>query len=831
MFFTSIPLILAALSCDVGKFRLFTPPQGTQTNGTIAAKDVPGALPYTNSTKRFNSGVCAAAYGLREAQVQRKIFPLAIGSLAQWDRLQDQMPDLTAFDLCPTNVPSYEESQDFRYRFCVTAGGERAISYETASAASVWNVLGGVPSSTNHNVRTGAWDLITPPESNRVFRTPRITNYLKKVIDLPINALMRSEWSKMGNYSSDDLGGWLDPTVDHASLATGAWCVDSTVGLVSDYAMFLRGLSEYRKDIDATNMTAGCGMFGGNEMWKWVIPYYEEDFEKYGFPRATEKFEAAKAKREQGKITDMIAKAAPGLKQSITGDWQKAVQKIAASETTRLWWHRQALANGIVALQSRLFMPLECSFFGIRPKDVIYDGILTGGRLSHIRGREQYISGTIEKIEMYELPPGSVKPRFEWFDWDKQQGLVATIDASQLNTTNMVVNDKTTIEEFDAYGDDVHQAYWEQNGCKVEIALTPTREICGAKDHEICLPNADTDGGGSGPAVVVFDELELGAKMEYDMSMFELVCEPKTVLNPGGEEAKCWVFRVYTASTLPSDVAHKYVQEFNVPLDDKWRGGGVAIYSANVVGRNYSSSGDPDSWLPLPQKTIQYDRTSEPLGLVTKESKLAEMMTADMLVLELVRAGTNAYSEACNFIDYDTNDVKNSWIYTRLSAPYRNVVPTTDALKNLMHWSMGADNVRNHMTQVIDMLPSSSADKDPFTIAKAKEPGIGSLKPRVKELFPTNRDFPGPRETLIQWKNPGAWVYVLKRSEEGAYSAEWKVKDGEAVLVEITCGGSDKMPLPTRNSVWVEYGTEQSMILNFDFPMMNSGGELGAESK
>ena len=820
-------LVFAALSCDVGNFRLFTIPSGATTNGTLEARDVPGALDYANSSKRFTGGVCAATYGLREAQVMRKIFPLAIGSLAQWGGLQNSMPDLTTFDLCPTNVPSDAESQDPVYRFLVTASGERTISYKTASEASVWNGLGGTPSSTNHNVRTGAWDLVTPPESNRVFRTPRITNYLKKVIDLPINALMRSEWRKMGNYSPDNLGGWLDPTVDHASLATGTWCTDSTVGLVSDYATFLRGLSEYRKDIDATNMTAGCGMFGGSTMWKWAIPYYEEDFTSYGFPRATERFEAAKTEREQGKITDMIAKAAPGLKASITSDWQTAVQKMAASETTRLWWQRQALANGIVALQSRLFMPLGSAFFGLRPKDEIHDTILTGGRLSHIHGRERYISGTTGKTELYELPSGSVTPYFGWFDDKKQAGLMARIDASKLNTTNTVVNDNTTIEEWDVYGDDTHEAYWENTGCQVSIMLTPSREICGEEDRKTCLPNAGEDGGGgSGPVAVEFDELAPGATKEYDMSMFELVCEPTTVINPDGNEARKWVFRVYTAQTLPSGVANKFVQEFNIPIDSKWRGGGAASYSANVEGRNYSSSDAPGSWLPLPQETIQYDKTSEPLGLVTEGSKLAEMMTADMLVLESVKAGTNAHSEAWNFIDYDTNDVKNAWIYTRLSAPYRNVVPTTGALKDLMHWSMGAANVRDRMAQVIDMLPSSSADKDPFTIEKAKATGIDSLKPTVEELFPADREISGPRDTRIPWKDASAWAYVLKRSSGGVYSAEWKVKAEKAVLVEITCGGSEQTSRPTRHSVWVEYGTAQSMILKFDFPMMNSNDEL-----
>ena len=821
-------LVLAALNCDVGNFRLFTPPQGAQTDGTIAAKDVPGALPYTNSTKRFNSGVCAAAYGLREAQVQRKIFPLACGTLAKWGDLQDAMPDLTEFDLCPTNTPSEEEIKDPDYRYRVTAGGERAISFKVAGEGSVWNGNGGTWTDTNHVAKTGAPDLSTPPASNRVFRTPRITNYLKAVIDMPINALMDSEWWKMGNYATDNYGCWLDPTVDHASLATGTWCTDSTVGIVSDYEAFLRSLSEYRNDANATNMTAGCGMFGGNEAWRWSIPWIEMDFKTYGFPRATDKFEGAKAAREGGKITDMIAKAAPGLRESVTGDWQKAVQKMAQSETTRLWWQRQALANGIVALQSKLFMPLGCSFFGLRPKDVIEESKLTGARLSHIVGKEKYISGSVGKSEYYKVPSEAITPYWGWFDGGRQKGLMAVIDASKLSVTNTVEVDNTTTETFEVYGDDQHEAYWEQTGRKLSAGIYVSRTIVGEADRKICLPNAGEEpgGGGRGPAVIVFDELQPGETKVYELHYFDLVIEAARVIGPDGEESKEWKFKIYTSQALPAALANQFVQEFNVPLDG-WTGHGVASFTADVEGRAYESSDPPESWLPLPQEKIPDGKTSDPIGLVKEDSPLAEMMTADMLVLESACAGTNNYSAGPNYIDWATNDLKNAWIYTRLSAPYRNVVPTTSTLKDLEHWAMGAAPVKERMAELVDMLPESTADKNPFAIEKAREVGLDSLKSEVEELFPKDRDLPGPRETRLPWSSSlGSWCYVLKRLETGVYSAEWFAQNEIAPIITIECGGTATVAKPTRHSVWVEYSTGQSMILNFNFPMMNSNDEL-----
>lgn len=800
---------LAALNCDLDRFRLFTTPQGAQTNGTIAAKDVPGALPYTNSSHRLNAGVCAASYGLREAQVMRKIFPLACGTIAKWGDLQDAMPDLTAFDLCPTNVPSDTGNFDPDYRYMVTAGGERAISRMEAGRGSVLN-------------ENGAPDLSTPPASNRVFRTPRITSYLKAVIDMPINALLESNWRKMWNCSpAGSYGCWLDPTVDHASLATETWCVDSDVGLVSDYATFLRSLSEYRNDANATNMTAGCGMFGGNKAWKWVLPWYESSFPEYGFPCASNEFANAKSKRESGKITDMIAKAAPGLRASVTGDWQKAVQKMAQSETTRLWWERQALANGIVALQSCLFMPLGCGFFGLRPTDIVYDSYLTDRRLSNLRGKDRYISGSANKSEYYTVPTEAITPYWGWFAGGRQKGLMAVIDSSQLNVTNLVITDNTTIEPLDTLGDYKHEAYWEQTGRQLSAGIWVSRDICGEDDRRYCLPNAgEEEGGGAGPAVIVFESLEPGEESVWHFDMFDLVVEAVSTVGPDGNESKEWVFSVYTSQSLPEALANRYVQKFNVPCD-KWTGHGTASLVADVYGQTYESSDPPESWLPLPQAEIPYGKTSDPIGLVKEGSPLAEMMTADMLVLECARAGTNNYSGSWNFIDRATNDLKNAWIYTRLSVPYRNVVPTTGALKDLEHWAMGATPVKKRMGEVIDMLPDSAADKDPFAIEKARELEPGSLKPEVEDLFPKNRELAGPRETRLEWSDSMAWCYVLKRSIDGGYSAEWRVQNAASTLITIECGGTESVAKPTRHSVWVEYSTDQAMILNFDFPMMN----------
>ncbi len=815
--FSSLLLVFAALDCDVGKFRLFTPPQGAQTNGTIAAKDVPGALPYANSTKRLNAGVCAATYGLREAQVMRKIFPLAAGSLAQWDKLQDAMPDLTAFDLCPTNVPSDKEYEDPIYRYMVTAKGERAISYENAVLGSVWNGNGGTWTGSNHVAKTGAYDLMTPPASNRVFRTPRITSYLKAVIDMPIEALKSGTWQRIGIYDSDAGGCWLDPTIDHASLVTGEWCEDDSTGMVADYPHFLKSLAEYRNDVDATqDVTRASAAFGGDRVWESFCTGTSADstMESCGFPRAHDKFESAKGRRESGKISDMIAKAAPGLKESITGDWQKAVQKMTASETTRLWWERQALANGIVALQTQMFMPLGCYTYFNPTEDL--SGALPESRLNEIQGKELVISGDMGKKEYYEIPTDAINISYRKEDGNPYKMHYAFVDTSMLAVTNMVATNNWHEEEADFRGSETHVAYWEHTGNAFGAGLYVVRLIT-PNDFETCLPQAET-------TALELETLEKGSEMRISLDNFELRKEIVENLSTGIPEAR---YDIYTVKDLPSPYGNVCIQQLYVP-GTGWTGYGLASFTATGEGRRYWTSDAPATWKPLTEEVVSGKATQNPIALVEEESPLADMVKADMLVYEDAVAGTNCYSEAKRFKD-DEDGKKNAWIYSRLSKPYGDVVPTLDAMKDVSQYAHGAFPCRTRMGDVLAKLPDSDAG-DPFNWSEMKAEAMNLAKD-VKEVFPSTRPLPSELTGVIPWQRGergeyGAFYLLTRDKDTGLYSARWAADGPLPGLVTIKCGATDQCSRPLKHSKWIEHYSRAGMILKFDFPMMNSNEEL-----
>ena len=799
--------LLAALSCDLDQARFIRTPDGATTNGTLQAKDVPGATAYTTATKRLTGDVCAAMYGLREAQIMRKVFPLATGEIAGWGALQKAMPDLTAFDLCPTNYADETYSEKPEYRYFVTPTGTRCLSWEDAELGSVWNANGGTRTGTNHVAKTGAYDLITPPASNRVFRTPRLTAYLKRVVDTPIDALKAGTWQKMCLWDPDGIGGWLDPTIDHASLVTGNWCADDSTGLVTDYAQFLKSLCEYRNDADATNMTGRCAMFGGERLWKGIFLDYGCDYylRLNGFPNATARFEAAEASRKSGKITDMIALAAPGLKASITSDWQKAVQKIAASQTTRLWWQRQALANGIVALQSQLFVPLGC--VSMTPsKSALINGMQHASRLPDIRGKERYAYGSSSKTEYYKIPTDAITVG-RGITTNGPYGIVAYIDASKLEVTNTVTSSSIIDDTSNAWGSGGHEAHWEQTGNSIGIGLYATRPLQGQSDLDYCLPNEP-----SGPNVVKIDELSPGASKEYDLSYFRLVNEKVET----GDRPE-YVFKVYTSQGLPSGVANQFVQNLNVPVE-KWTGDGQAAFSLEVDARAYWSSPAPSSWIPWLDADGVTDVTPEPIAYVTEGSKLADMIKADIFVVEYAQVGTNAWSRDWRYRD-DEDGPKNAWLYSRLSAPFKDIVPAVGPLKDVTQWAFGADSVKNHMAEVLGSLPDSDAG-DPYDWSELKAE-VRDLKNDVADLFPKTRQLLGQYETEVAWKDTGAWVYVLKRSEGGAYSAEWKCKREDAVAATLVCGATEQTSRPLKHSKWINYYADTGMILKFTFPFMN----------
>lgn len=803
--------LFAALGCDLDQARFVRTPDGATTNGTLQAKDVPGAVAYSNATKRLTGGVCAAMYGLREAEIMRKVFPLATGDIAGWGALQNEMPDLTAFDLCPTNYADETYSEKPEYRYYVTPSGTRCLSWTDAEFGSVWNANGGAWTDTNHVAKTGAWDLITPPESNRVFRTTRLTAYLKRVVDMPIDALRGGTWQKMGSWNGDGNGCWLDPTLDHASFVTGAWCKDGSSGIVSDYSKFLKSLTEYRNDIDATqSVTRASTAFGGENVWKQlcVNETFDSMLESCGYPTAKAEFEKAVGERSTGKISDMIALAAPGLKASVTSDWQKAVQKIAASATTRLWWQRQALANGIVSLHSQVYSPLTC-FTSVKPTEALP---LPEDRLNLINGEERYIQGSAGKTEGYEIPTDAITVgNVENADGKGHKGWVAFVDASKLNVTNSVVTDAIDEGTWDVYGHETHCAYWKHSNPGFSVGLYAIRWLTGA-DVDYCLPTNETP-------VINFKTLSPSESHEVPLENFELRYE----INSLGE----YEFRIYVAKDDPLH-GGELVQTLHVPTD-KWAGYGEGAYSATVDGRAYWSSDAPGTWKPL-TKAAASGETQNPIALVTAGSKLADMVKADVLLWEGAFAGTNAYEVGTRYKD-DEDGEKNSWIFTRLSNPFKDVVPHMDTMKEISNCVNGADKVKSRMVEVLDQMPGL----DPFDFSKARSDDL-RLVPWVEELFPKTRKLPSPFDQTIPWYvdergyTSTAWVYILECDKDGVTTARWAGKNTGNVTA-IICGTTDGTAKPSRHSKWIQYESNAGWILKFTFPFMNFDSSSSKEAK
>lgn len=799
MIFTSIPLILALLYCDPGRFNLIREPDGSTTNGTLQARDVPGALDYTNSTKRFTSGVCAAMYGLREATLQRRLFPIALGEYGGWAALQDALPDLTSFELYPTNYVDNEYGPPYCYR--VTPKGTRCIDYWTAEVASIDN------------------DLYPPVESNRCFRTPRITKYLYDVCSRVLTDFMNGRSRLMSSADPyDNWGTWLDPTEPSLCEVTGTWSVDGSANTIMDPAGFLRSLTELRNDVSGSDT---CGMFGGTDVWKTFFPSYDQDYSlKYcGFPTATEFIESVKSMRS-GDVSEYILKAAPGLKASFTNDYAKALKKVAESESTRIWLERFAMANGIVSLHSKWFTELETS--GMRASPTAEIDTRTQTRLNAIHGKKRVLGGNEGKAEYYKID-GGVTVGTSWVQHGTISNLeyVALLDPKGLvvtNTVNMAYT--STLEDTSFDGSEVY-AYWEM-GKDVEMSISIKRDVVGTADQEECLPNYDAETGENGPEVIRFDDLDYGAEKEYDLGRFRLV----VVDLPYPDGARYYEYRVERID----DASYALVQKVNVPKEG-WGGDGMCRLTGAVSGEMPVSSDPPSSWLDFFQTQTSENQTAKPIGLVTTSSPMASMVSANLIVGEYASAGTNAWSAARHYVDEDDH-IKDAWYFTRLSKPqeFQRFVPTTDALVDVSESVNGASAVKNAINWILEQLPGDGLS--PFDTSEISTSGEDP-KGEVEKQYPKTYGHPG-QKGVIPWLDETAWVYVLKRDSEeegGLYHAFWRVKNEKSPVAQLTFGSSHEESKPSKHSNWVEYKTRCGMILNFDFPMMNSGGELGAESK
>lgn len=797
MIFTSIPLILALLYCDPGRFNLIREPYGSTTNGTLQARDVPGALDYTNSTKRFTSGVCAAMYGLREATLQRRLFPIALGEYGGWAALQDALPDLTSFELYPTNYVDNEYGPPYCYR--VTPKGTRCIDYWTAEVASIDN------------------DLYPPVESNRCFRTPRITKYLYDVCSRVLTDFMNGRSRLMSSADPyDEWGTWLDPTVDYTSLVTDTWCVDGSAGTINIYSKFLRSLSEMKNDVSGAD---ACGTFGGKDVWKTFFPSYDYEYtmKLYGMPTATAEFEKAKARRS-GSISEYILKAAPGLKASFSNDYAKALKKVAESESTRIWWERFAMANGIVSLHSRWFTSLGVSGMKASPDAEI--DTRPSARLNAIHGKKNVLSGNVGKAEYYKIDSGvTIGTSRVQHGTISNLEYVALLDPKGLAVTNTVNMAYTsTLEDTSFDGSEVY-AYWER-GNDVEISISIKRDVAGTKDQEECLPNYDAEKGENGPEVIRFDDLDYGAEKEYDLGRFRLV----VVDLPYPDGARYYEYRVERID----DASYALVQKFNVPKEG-WGGDGMCRLTGAVSGEAPVSSDPPSSWLDFFQTQTSDNQTAKPIGLVTAGSPMASMVTANAIIGKFAMAGTNAWSDA-RYLKNDPEGEQNTWFFNRLRMPGEPFAPTTEWLMEVSEGVNGASAVKAAIGEILGQLPGDGFS--PFDTSEISMSGEDP-KGEVEKQYPKTYGHPG-QKGVIPWLDETAWVYVLKRDSEkegGLYHAFWRVKNEKSPVAQLTFGSSHEESKPSKHSNWVEYKTRCGMILNFDFPMMNSGGELGAESK
>ena len=319
-----LSLVLAVISCNPTVHPLYRKPAGTATTRVLKPREVPGATSPADDCKRIGAGSAAAMLGIREAYLQRVLWPRLNGNGGGGKSFTGDPIDA---DFAPASatVAAYDGAPERK--------GMTPVN-------SAWiGGYDGLPFADDLNYAT-----------NRIYTSPRIS---KSVRDAAAEIITR-----FASCEQVDSMTWLVPNVDHLGLVNDCWQTNSDVNV----ADFSKGafLALARADNDlSTNGTPKCAFYGpaivpadlhGGASFAYISDQIADDWcEKYS-PNGSDT-------RDAGDISAYLKAAAPGLPDTV----EEMRRVVEISESPRLLWQPLMLANGILALESDL---LICSAHG-----------------------------------------------------------------------------------------------------------------------------------------------------------------------------------------------------------------------------------------------------------------------------------------------------------------------------------------------------------------------------------------------------------------------------------------------------------------------------------
>ena len=304
------------LLCKPNVMPVYTFPSWTDkitAQESISPAAVPGSVALRNSKARLDAEVGTAMYGLREAVVQRWLWPLINGKYGGAAKCTD-WSNLRNDDLAP-----------------VSGTAAKADSGYWVPAAL--SLLGGE----------------TTWSTNRIFTGTRIT---KKVVD-PANkitkALVENGDLDFTTFYSHGRRYWLDPTANFLGcIGSSDWQKDGDKQSADCNGGFYRTFYHVKNDIAGQPRTNLFGTYPyfddlrGSSVQSIIDSKYNSmdswmEGDNYGFDRVSPKT-----------LSEQLKSQAPGL----DGLSAANMAKIAANESdsTRINWNRLALANATVAL-------------------------------------------------------------------------------------------------------------------------------------------------------------------------------------------------------------------------------------------------------------------------------------------------------------------------------------------------------------------------------------------------------------------------------------------------------------------------------------------------
>ena len=329
MLASSIALI-AALATRLDVAPAYALPRGAVTNAALSAAAVPGALPYAQSRRRFDAEVCSAMYGLREAFVQRWLWPKSNATYGA-------PANFTGKSLADVDLLSKDGGADV--------------------SSACWVSLNAAPEILADELKD---------HSKRVFSSPRLSAKIATPVDSICEAVAKNK-SLCLAYRADEGGyngavtTWLDPSVDHLALVGSKedWMTDGDAGAADYAAGFLRPLANCQNDVAPSegqnllygNRIGAASLRGGYAAGVMLYKIGANRMDSSAFS-GNAGYTASEVDARSGTpLSQLLSTAAPGLPQSA-----EKLHTIATNVSRRIDWNRFALANAAISVPSWLFM-------------------------------------------------------------------------------------------------------------------------------------------------------------------------------------------------------------------------------------------------------------------------------------------------------------------------------------------------------------------------------------------------------------------------------------------------------------------------------------------